>query len=161
MNAELMTNLINEIQRLHNRYESFAGITPEFFDPGNMEFLDKVEGSYDEEKKNGFIRFEVKGTRYDGRTELIETVHLGDPVKIVRDEKNAFNSNNFAVHTQGGKDLGNLPAELCNDIAPLYDSQILSINSACISYVEHLSKRSRNAKQAMLFVEMHFCIKEE
>ena len=157
MNAELKDNLICQIDKLHARHESFANLTPDFFDPGNMEFLDKVDGSIDD-NKNGIIRFEVKGTRYDGRTELIEKVHAGDIVKIVRDEKNAYNSNNFYVSSISGKDLGNLPAELCNAVAPLYDLGELRIDKAFVSYVEPLSKRSRNAKQAMLFVEIDFCL---
>ena len=46
-----------------------------------------------------------------------------------------------------------MPAELCNVIAPLFDSGELEIESARVSFVDPISKRSRHAKQAMLFVE--------
>jgi len=47
---------------------------------------------------------------------------------------------------------------LCNAVAPLYDSGRLVFDEAHVSYVEPISKRSRLAKQAMLFVELkaHF-----
>ena len=47
-----------------------------------------------------------------------------------------------------------MPAELCNAIAPLYDDRHLEFLGASVSYVEPISKRSRHAKQAMLFVEL-------
>ncbi len=47
-----------------------------------------------------------------------------------------------------------MPAELCNVIAPLYDEGILKFEGAKVSFVEPISKRSRHAKQAVLFVEM-------
>ena len=59
------------------------------------------------------------------------------------------------LFTEKGKDVGNMPAELCNAIAPLYDDGILVIEGASVSFVEPISKRNRHAKQAVLFVEMH------
>ena len=47
-----------------------------------------------------------------------------------------------------------MPAELCNVIAPLYDEGSLIFRQASVSYVEPLSKRSRYAKQAVLFVKL-------
>ena len=67
---------------------------------------------------------------------------------------NPYNSNNFVLHTRRGQDVGNMPADLCNAVAPLYDSGDLIFVSASVSYVEPISKRSRYAKQAMLFVEL-------
>ena len=59
------------------------------------------------------------------------------------------------LFTEKGKDVGNMPAELCNAVAPLYDAGNLVIESASASFVDPISKRSRHAKQAILFVEMH------
>ena len=47
-----------------------------------------------------------------------------------------------------------MPAELCNVVAPLYDAGSLRFDRAAVSFVEPLSKRSRHAKQAILFVEL-------
>ena len=47
-----------------------------------------------------------------------------------------------------------MPAELGNAIAPLYNSGVLSFEHAEISFVEPISKRSRYAKQAVIFVEL-------
>ena len=47
-----------------------------------------------------------------------------------------------------------MPAELCNAIAPLYDSGNLVFEYSRTSFVEPISKRSRHAKQAVLFVEL-------
>ena len=75
-----------------------------------------------------------------------------------RDEKNSYNANNFELLTTTGKSLGYIPAELCNVIAPLYDSDKLHLQKAHVSYVEPISKRSRHAKQAVLFVEMRLIV---
>lgn len=47
-----------------------------------------------------------------------------------------------------------MPAELCNVIAPLYDARTITFEKAMISFVEPVSKRSRHAKQAILFVQL-------
>ena len=119
-----------------------------------MENLDQYDGVYNPETQEFSLRFEVKGTRYDGRTEQIEKVKVDDPIQIQRDKDNIYNSNNFRVFTQKGKDIGNMPADLCNALAPLYDRNKVKVSSARVSYVEPLSARSRHAKQAVLFIEL-------
>ena len=57
-----------------------------------------------------------------------------------------------------GRNVGNMPAELCNVIAPLFDEGTLRIERAAVSFVEPISRRSRHAKQAILFVEMRCSI---
>ena len=43
---------------------------------------------------------------------------------------------------------------MCNAIAPLYDAGNLTFERAAVSYVEPISKRSRYARQGVLFVEL-------
>ena len=146
--------LINEINKLEEKHRLSETAGPEYFDPGNMEYLDQYLGVYDADTGSFLIRFESKGTRYNGRTEQIEKVKAEDPLEIRRDPENQFNSNNFLIFTERGYDVGNMPAELCNVIAPLYDSGELTIDSVKASFVDPISKRSRYAKQAVLFVEV-------
>lgn len=147
--------LLTEMAKLHARHELSKDMGPDFFEPGMMEYPEQSDGSWDEATGELILRFESKGTRYDGRTEQIEKVQAGDVVRITRDPENAFNPNNFLLFTEKGKDVGNMPAELCNAVAPLYDAGNLVIESASASFVDPISKRSRHAKQAILFVEMH------
>ena len=116
--------------------------------------MDKSEGIYDVSSKEILMRFESKGTRYDGRTEQIEKVKVGDVIQITRDKDNPFNSNNFVLLTRRNQDVGNMPEDLCNAIAPLYDEGKIVFDAAVVSFVEPISKRSRYAKQAILFVEL-------
>lgn len=116
--------------------------------------LEQSDGIWDEDTGKLVLHFESKGTRYDGRTEQIEKVKPGDVIRISRDPANPYNPNNFLLFTEKGKDVGNIPAELCNAVAPLYDAGHLMIESACVSFVDPISKRSRHAKQAILYVEM-------
>ena len=146
--------LLKEIEKLHKRYALSKTVTPYYYEPGMMEYLEHSYGSFDEDTGELIMKFEAKGTRYEGRTERIEKVKLGDEVQIVRDSENVFNPNNFAILTPKGISLGHMPAELCNAIAPLYDKELLTFERASVSYVEPISKRSRHAKQAVLFVEM-------
>lgn len=146
--------LLVEVNKLHARKELSQTVEANYFEPGMMEYLDQSEGLYINETGEVLLRFEVKGTRYEGRTEQIEKVQLHDDVLVRRDEKNSFNANNFELLTTTQKSLGYIPAELCNVIAPLYDSGELQLIKAHVSYVEPISKRSRHAKQAVLFVEL-------
>ena len=125
-----------------------------------MEYLEQSEGIYDEKTGEILLRFEAKGTRYDGRTEQIEKVKAGDMIRVVREQENLFNPNNFRLLTKKNQDVGNMPAELCNVIAPLYDMGELTIEKAVVSFVEPISRRSRHAKQAILFVELRAKIKK-
>ena len=152
---EFSENLFKELEKLHNRYELSQNVDASYYEPGMMEYLDKSEGIYDELTGKILIRFESKGTRYSGRTERIEKVNVGDIIQVVREKENPFNANNFVLMTERGQDVGNMPAELCNAIAPLYDREELLFDDAKVSYVEPISKRSRHAKQAMLFVELN------
>ena len=154
INNSKLEALLNEVEKLHEKLELSRKAGPDYFEPGMMEYLDQYEGVYSEERNEILIRFDVKGTRYEGRTELIENVDVGNPVLTVRDSENQFNSNNFAFFTSKHKSLGNMPAVLCNAIAPLYDENQLTIEKTAISFVDPISKRSKHAKQAVLFVEM-------
>lgn len=151
---ELVDNLLGEVDKLKKRNELSNIVGPDYFEPGQMEYLDQSYGNYDESTGSIVIRFESKGTRYNGRTEQIEKVKLGDFIQITRDKENKFNYNNFLLLTKRGRDVGCMPADLCNAIAPLYDKGNLSFIEAKVSFVEPISKRSRHAKQAMLFVEL-------
>jgi hypothetical protein len=150
----LKENLLRQMERLHKRQELSKTIGSDYFEPGMMEYLDQSDGTFDEVSKVMTLRFEAKGTRYDGRTELIEKVVVGDPIVLKRDPENVFNSNNFVLLTKRGQDVGNMPAELCNAIAPLYDAGALTIVGADVSFVDPISKRNRHARQAILFVRL-------
>lgn len=156
---EQIQNLLAEADRLHCRHESAHAIEAAYFEPGAMEYPAQSEGIYDAENGTILLRFEVKGTRYEGRTERIENVTVGMPVHLVRDRENAYNSKNFMIMTPKGKDLGNMPAALCNVIAPLYDGGNALFVKSTVSFVDPISKRSRHAKQAVLFVELQMQVK--
>ncbi len=154
MSNEQVSNLVREVEKLRLRHELFGKVGRDYFEPGLMEYLDKSDGIYNDKTGELMLRFESKGTRYNDRTEQIEKVRLGDKVLVQRDADNPYNSNNFVLLTSAGKDIGNMPMELCNAIAPLYDNGALVFDDAYVSFVEPISKRSRYAKQAILFVEL-------
>lgn len=152
---EQLNNLLNEVNKLHQRNELAKTVSPDYFEPGMMEYLDKSEGIYTSETGEAILRFEVKGTRYEGRIEVIEKMKLGDRITIMRDSDNPYNPYNFTMKNAKGSNVGNMPMELCNAIAPLYDNGLLVFKEAFVSFVEPITKRSRHAKQAVLFVELH------
>ena len=154
MTFKQQENLIKELNKLHERKVLSETVTSDYFEPGMMEYPEQYDAHYDVVTGKIMMRFQAKGTRYEGRTEQIEKVQPNDPVQVIRDSENAYNSNNFTLLTIKGKSLGNMPAELCNAIAPLYDNGELIINNAKVSFVDPISKRSRHAKQAVLFIEL-------
>ena len=79
-----------EVNKLMQRHELSKNVTPEYFEPGMMEYLEQNYGRYDKETEHVLLRFEVKGTRYEGRTELIETVKVNDRVCVERDYHNKY-----------------------------------------------------------------------
>ncbi len=147
-------SLLREAEKLHRRLELAKTVGPDWYEPGMMEYLDQSDGIWDEIAGRLLLRFEYRGTRYDGRTELIERLSVGTPIIVRRDPENPYNPNNFVLETENGEDAGNMPAELCNAIAPLYDAGFLVFERVAVSYVEPISKRSRYAQQGILYVEL-------
>ena len=156
--SERLNSLLEATEALQKRYELSKVVTPDYYEPGMMEYLDQSFGQYDPSTGQIILRFEVKGVRYDGRTELIEHVCAGDPVRVERDAGNPYNDCNFRILNENDKDLGNMPAALCNAMAPLYDAGEVKFLFACVSFVEPISKRNRHAKQPMLFVELRLSV---
>lgn len=150
----LKQDLLIEIDKLAHKFELSAAITDDYFEPGMMENLDQYYGSYDEAAQAIILKTEVKGLRYEGRTPRLEKLSVGDPVIVVREGSNIYNPNNFMVNTTDGKSLGNMPAELCDAIAPLYDAGYLTIDGSTVSYLEKIQDRSRYAKQGVLFIKL-------
>lgn len=154
MENKKLAPLMEQINKLHARHELHGHTPRDYFEPGMMEYLDKSDGLYDADTGKMILQFESKGTGHEGRTERIEKLAAGDAIRVVRDPDNTYNRFNFRLLTSKGDDVGNMPAELCNAIAPLYDSNELRLENARVSYVEPLSARNRHAKQAMLFVRL-------
>lgn len=155
----MIQTLLHEVQKLHHRHELAGTVGPDYYEPGMMEYLAQSDGSYEPETGRLTIQFEAKGTRYEGRTEQIEKVRVGDAISVMRDTENPYNPSNFMLLTEKGHDVGNMPAELCNAVAPLFDAGELVFEHASVCFVEPISKRSRHAKQAVLFVRLEARIK--
>lgn len=156
--SEQKEMLLAEMQKLRDRYELSKKIGPEYFEPGMMEYLDQSYGSFDEYTGTMILRFEARGTRYEGRTERMEGVRPGDEIRVTRDKENQYNANNFVLLDRRGQNLGNMTATICNALAPLYDSGNAVFEKAFVSFVEPISKRGRHARQAILFVELQLKI---
>ena len=118
-----------------------------------MENLDQYLGVYDENTKTITLRTESKGLRYEERTPRLDYRSVGDPVQLVREPTNSFNSNNIMILSDSGESLGNLSADLCNVISPLLDLGYLTIHDAHITYIERIRERSRYARQGVLFIQ--------
>ena len=148
------TNLLSVAEQFQHKYELSKTVGDDYYEPGMMENLDQYLGEYDPDGNTLTIRTESKGLRYENRTQRLESLNVGDPVKIVRDPENEFNSNNFRILSIKNEDLGNLSADLCNALAYLYDLGYAVITSSEITYIESIFQRSRYAKQGVLFIEM-------
>lgn len=146
-------DLLEYIKGLDRKLEFSKIVTDDYFEPGMMENLEQYLGDYNEAENIITLRVDAKGLRYDNRTKNLERISVGCPVQIVRDSENVFNSNNFCIKNKNDS-LGNLPAELCNALAPLFDMGYAVITAASVSYIERLRDRSRYAKQGVLFVEI-------
>lgn len=151
---ELKEKLLRELINLHRQKELSQTISSDYFEPDMPEYADRLDGIYDLVSGEITMRFQSNGIRYEGRTEQIEKVKNGAPIKVVRDKSNPINPNNFLLITTKDKDIGFMPKELCDAIAPLYDQGVLEFCGAKVSYVMPISKRSRYAKKAILFVEL-------
>ena len=159
-NDAMLSKLFEEIENHSKKHELSKNLPDDWYEPGMMEYLDKYVGEYDYDGESGtaVIQTEVKGLRYEGRTPRLDKLKIGDEVNIVRDPDNKFNSNNFLVTGPEGENLGTLSAQLCNALAPVYDSGTVRITGAEICYIERIRDRSRYAKQGVLFIKIEFVL---
>lgn len=146
--------LLQRVEKLQKKKNLAGNVEAGYYDPGNMEYLDQYLGLYDKDTNTIRIRTESKGLRYEERTPRLDFLSVGDSVQLTREPTNPFNENNFIIESSNGESLGNLSAELCNAIAPLYDLGYLKITDSRISYIEKIRDRSRYAKQGVLFIEI-------
>ncbi len=158
MNREdLLAGFLSEIEKLNQKKELAGSLPEDWFEPGMMENLDQYGGEYLAAEGKIILKTIVKGLRYENRTPRLDRLSVGDLVKVLRDPENQYNPNNFTVVNESGESLGNLPAELCNALAPLTDSGAAEISDTRVSYMERILERSRYAEQGVLFlrIEIH------
>lgn len=155
MTPQQKEKLLKEVEALRYRHQLADTVGPDYFEPGMMEHLAQSDGYYDPNTGRLMICFESQGLRYNGRTEQIEKVRLGDEITVVREKENY---DSFLLLTKEGHDVGDMPTALCNAVAPLLDEGSLTIERANVSFVAPISKRSRYARQAVLFVKLEMRI---
>lgn len=151
---EMLARLLEELEKLNAKQELAAARPEDWFEPGMMQNLDQYGGEYREAEGVVILRTEVKGLRYENRTPRLDRLAVGNHVRVLRDPDNRYNPNNFTVENEFGENLGNLPAELCNALAPLTDSGAAELTDVTVSYLEKLLERSRYAKQGVLFLQI-------
>ncbi len=157
MTAELQAFLALA-EAYHQKHLRADSIDPFAYDPGNTENLAQYDGIVDVSKNSVTLCAEVKGLRYENRSRHLEKVSEGDVLVLRRDADNPYNANNFELFTVKGKTLGTLSAELCNCLAPLFDSGQAVISAVKASYIEQFRDRSRYVKQGVLFVQMRIVL---
>ncbi len=161
MNLELAKKaLLEAVAGLQEKKDLAASVGPDWYEPGLMENLEQYLGVSDESRRTLTLRTDSKGLRYDERTPRLDYLSVGDPVRLVREPDNPFNTNNIRFLSEDGEDLGTPSAALCNVIAPLWDSGELKVISAQVSYLERIRDRSRYARQGVLFVEICMELKD-
>lgn len=148
------TALLEQAEVFARRRACVDTMDASVFEPDMMEHPELYRGEYDEETGILTLCFEAKGTRYEGRTERLEYVREAEPLSLRRDTDNAYNPNNFLLDGDREENLGTLPAELCNALAPLYDADKVQVLSCRVSCLEPITKRSRYAKRAVMFAEL-------
>lgn len=143
--------LLDYVKTLNCMYEQ-AQLTDESpYSPRMKQILNEYKGEYNEDSNTIVLKVESKGLDYEGRDANLKKVELGNELQIVREPTNDYNSNNFAIMINK-KSLGNLPAELCDALAPLYDTGHATISSSKASYIEQSNGEYYHT--AVLFVEM-------
>lgn len=158
LNTPEVTVFLEAVNALEHKHKLSETVGADYYEPGMMENLAQYLGQFNAGTGCGKLRVDVKGLRYENRSQRLERVSVGDSVTIARDQDNPYNPNNFEVLDLWGDSLGNLPAGLCNAMAPIYDSEVLQVQAASVSYMERLRERSRYAKQGVLFIEIVFAI---
>lgn len=103
-----------------------------------------------------FDEIELSGTQYEGRSERIERVKVGDKLKLVREPDNPYDKNAIDVQNSAGS-LGHLPAHIAEMLAPLLDSGLVACEATAVEVLP-LSQRGGRAKKAILKVRLKYTL---
>ena len=60
MTKEQLNALLTETEKLHHRYNLSKTVGPDWYEPGQMEYLDQSDGVYDVEANSLTLRFESR-----------------------------------------------------------------------------------------------------
>ena len=97
--------------------------------------------------------FELAGTQYEGRTDRIERVQVGDRVFLVREPDNEHDPNTVDIRNKEGS-LGHVPAFIAEDIAAFLNRAGDNALIGRVIEVVPLSKRSSRAKKSIVKVQL-------
>lgn len=100
---------------------------------------------------NNHEEIEVAGTQYEGRSERIEKIKVGDRLKLVREPDNEYDKNAIDIRNEIGS-LGHIPIEITEDLASLLDLGIPC--AAIVTEVIPRSARGAKARKAILKVRL-------
>ncbi|HEX7114216.1 MAG TPA: HIRAN domain-containing protein [Steroidobacter sp.] len=100
------------------------------------------ERARDERRRNVQIaaaNFMVAGVRHEGRGKIIARyANVGDPVRLVRDRSNRYSRFAIAVRLENGKQIGFVPEEDAQRLAPLLDE-----GAKCAAWITKILGRGR------------------
>ena len=103
-----------------------------------------------------YSEIEVSGTQYEGRSDRIEKVQVGDKLELVREPDNAYDKNAISIQNDEGP-LGYLPQYIVESLSPLMDAGMVTC-TATVSEVVPLSRRSKRARKAILKVRLNYTL---
>jgi len=80
----------------------------------------------------------IAGVTYEGRQNEIETLHIGQPTKLIREPENKYDTNAVKVIVKGNKSIGYINRDLAKQIAPIIDNNSLTGINGKISSIYHV-----------------------
>ena len=145
--TELVAMLLN--YRGENISRDIINKMVDLEDRGNIKIYSNVSAEICE---NIDFSFEVVGTQFEGRSQRIENVKVGQGMNIKREPNNEYDSMAISINDLEGNSLGHVPAYIVEFLSPLIDAGEVVISEAKVYEVQPLSKRSARAKKAILEV---------
>jgi hypothetical protein len=111
---------------------------------------ERIKAIRDFVQNNKFDSIDVVGTQYEDRIELIKVLQVGDAITLCREKTNSYDRNAFAVQNGKNASLGHLSAELAGQLAPLVDSEVISLSDAKVSGVDLYTKAKKLRAKPLL-----------
>lgn len=159
---DVIIRLINEAA-----YRGYIGIVEDLKSAFNCDYEASFVGN-SEDNDDSYIenvindlyaqfrgaKIELSGTQYEGRTERIEKIKVGEKLTLLREPDNIYDSNAIDVRW-GNASMGHLPEETAEVLAGVMDEEIIDITAEAVEVVP-LSQRSKKAKKGLLYVTLNF-----
>jgi len=86
-------------------------------------------------KRGKIIETSIAGVTFEGRQEILKSIHIGQPINLVREPQNIYDFDAIKITLEDGSSIGYINKNLARKIAPIIDDMNIYLVQGEISSI--------------------------